>query len=130
MPWHTLHLGTYLSEGLDSLGLERQFESGVQDSAENVERLSDYPDYDAAVLNPTGKPHYGGRGSPLPAHACPGSRQPVNGDLLATEATAICSKCGQEVTIYPRKEGMFKQGHKAAPTVSEGDAKAAPSKTN
>lgn len=43
--WKALHFGSYLSEGLDSLGLERLYENGVTDTAENVERLNDYPDY-------------------------------------------------------------------------------------
>ena len=45
MPWKALHLGSYLSDGLDSLGLERnRFENGIMDTAENVEKLSDYYD--------------------------------------------------------------------------------------
>jgi hypothetical protein len=34
-----------LEQQFDSLGLERHFENGVTDTAENVERLNDYPDY-------------------------------------------------------------------------------------
>jgi hypothetical protein len=49
VPWVRLHLDDYLSEGLDSLGLEKAqgFETGIEDpdSLTATERLSDYPDY-------------------------------------------------------------------------------------
>ncbi len=43
MGWTTLPRN-YLEGQLDSLGLERTFENGIPDTAENVERLSDYSD--------------------------------------------------------------------------------------
>lgn len=44
MGWTTLPRD-YLEQQFDSLGLERHFENGIMDTAENVERLHDYPDY-------------------------------------------------------------------------------------
>jgi hypothetical protein len=49
VPWVRLHLDDYLSEGLDSLGLEKAqgFETGIEDpdSLTATERLGDYADY-------------------------------------------------------------------------------------
>ena len=43
MGWITLPRD-YLEQQLDSLDLEHNFETGIMDTAENVEELSDYAD--------------------------------------------------------------------------------------
>ena len=43
MSWFTLPRNL-LEQQFDSLGLERHFENGIMDTAENVEKLSDYYD--------------------------------------------------------------------------------------
>lgn len=123
--WHTLPRDL-LEQQLDYLGIERamRFETGVKDTAENVERLSDYsdagddPDHPMAPSVPTRH---------LLLNSCPGSRQPADDDVLC-EGGVTCSTCGQVARIYRRSNpvGWFKFTH----LVSEGDAQAAPSKTN
>ena len=43
MGWTTLPRD-YLEEQFDSLGLERNLETGIKDTADSVEKLSDYSD--------------------------------------------------------------------------------------
>ena len=52
MGWITLPRN-YLEEQFDRLDLEHNFETGIKDTAEKVEKLSDYPDPDEDARCPS-----------------------------------------------------------------------------
>jgi hypothetical protein len=53
-----------LEQQFHDLGLERNFETGIEDTGENVERLNDYPDYHMHPEDDLG-PEYAGPAPPL-----------------------------------------------------------------
>jgi hypothetical protein len=89
----------YLEEQFDALGLERNLETGIKDTAENVEKLSDYEDERVDRI--------------APPDQCPGSNQPVNGDQPKGNAHVICSTCSRPVLTYARTHpvGRYKSKH-------------------
>ena len=106
MGWTTLPRDL-LERQFDSLGLERTFESGITDTAENAERLSDYPDYEEDAR-------------------CAASLGVVTRDDGIRESTTgllvRCKTCGKKVYAYWRKRSRewCVGTHYAPPSVGEG----------
>ena len=91
MGWITLPRNL-LEQQFDSLGLERHFENGITDTAENVERLSDYPDYEGLKDNTL----------------CPKSGTPVEAsDQIEEEGPrykkVVCARCKRVVRAFWKK---------------------------
>jgi len=79
----------YLEKQFDSLGLEHNFETGITDTAQNVEKLSDYPDVEED-----------GR--------CPSSLEVVTpeDEIVRVNPSGLvvrCHLCGQTVPTSRRK---------------------------
>ncbi len=108
MGWKTLPRN-YLEVQLDSLGLERRFENGIPDGNEvaNTERLIDYWDDHTRLHRPKKvAPPKVIRPKMLPPNACPGSNEPVNGDLRVSACYLICSRCQQRTCTYRRRRPL------------------------
>jgi hypothetical protein len=99
VPWHTLPRDL-LEQQLEAVGFERTlgYETGIKDTADHTESLTDYPD----------EPRAG-------HHRCPGSNIAVNGDRRIGRFgnSVICSTCDQVVSTYLRSRppGLFKISH-------------------
>jgi hypothetical protein len=91
VPWVAHAFADYLEEGLDSLGLERQFETGITDadSLNGTENLHDYADYEEDARCPESL------GAVAPEEVL---RQPPSGIV------ARCRRCGKTVTAYLSKQ--------------------------
>jgi hypothetical protein len=97
-----------LEQQFDALRLERHFENGLTDTADRVERLSDYPD-------------------PEEDARCSESLQVVTADDLVLSHVAAglvlrCHTCGKTVTATWNKRYLMwaKPTHHAPPIESEG----------
>jgi hypothetical protein len=118
VPWHT-SLRDLLERQFDSLGLERNFETGIIDTAVGVESLADYPDYHTGPEDDLGpeyeqgvpkdphRPHE--RGGIVALHYLkmrgPGSRQLVDGDERRGRYYVVCAQCGRVVITFERSAG-------------------------
>ncbi len=92
MPWKALTFDRYLEDELDSLNLERTYESGILDTTENVERLTDYPD-------------------PEEDARCPASLEVVTteDEVISQSASGravLCHMCGQKVSATWRRRSQ------------------------
>ncbi len=106
-----------LEQEFDSLGLERQFENGIKDTAENVERLRDYPDYDSTT---SACPQSG-----LPAQVNPDDR------VQGRYQMVVCPNCRCEVkAFWKRSLSHWAFCSHTAPLVSESTDISMPSETN
>jgi hypothetical protein len=107
-----------LSNSSTSLNLERTYETGVLDTAANVERLSEYPDYEEDAR-------------------CAGSHCLVTRDEGIRESRSgllvRCKTCGTKVYAYWRRgsQTWALATHYASPLENEGPvALTEPSKTS